>query len=196
MGGRQTRDDIEETAQDHQAADEAVDEAFDAIVDQESPSQQAEAKEGESAETLLDMEKDRVLRLQAEMENLRNRTAREIAESRRYAAIPLVRDLLPVVDNIERAIEAAQQSEEPTTLLEGFQLVHQQILNVLQQHHCQPIKALGEPFDPQFHDAILQQPNEEIPANHIATVTQVGYLLHDRVVRPAQVIISTGPAEV
>lgn len=143
----------------------------------------------------LAVEKDRSLRFQAEMENLRARTAREIADHRRYAAVPLIRDLLPVVDNIERAIEAAEKAGDAGSLLEGFKMVHQQMLTILKQHHCNPIPALGEPFDPQVHDAMLQQPSDEIPANHVALVAQVGYQVHDRVVRPAQVIISTGPAE-
>ncbi len=143
----------------------------------------------------LAAEKDRVLRLQAEMENLRSRTAREILDERRYAPLPLARDLLPVVDNMDRAIEAAEQTADAGSLLEGFKLVRQQLLAALQQHHCQPIDALGKPFDPQIHDAILQQPSEEQPANRVLQETQVGYQLHDRVVRPAQVIISTGPQE-
>ncbi len=140
-------------------------------------------------------EKDRGLRLQAEMQNLRNRTSREIADERRYAPMPLLRELLPVVDNINRAIEAAEQESDAESLLEGFKLVRQQLMVALEQHNCKPIEALGQPFDPQFHEAILQQPSEEQPKNHISLVTQVGYQLHDRVVRPSQVIISTGPAE-
>jgi molecular chaperone GrpE len=142
----------------------------------------------------LAAEKDRSLRLQAEMENLRARTSREIADQARYAALPLMRDLLPVVDNIERAIEAASQSGDSNSLLEGFKLVHQQLLTALEQHNCKKIEAFGEPFDPQFHAAILQQPSDEVPANHVLLVAQAGYKLYDRVVRPAQVIISTGPA--
>ncbi len=153
-----------------------------------------EVETDKSAE--LAAEKDRVLRLQADMENLRARTSRELAEQQRYAAMPLVRDLLPVVDNIERAIEAAEKSGDAKSLLEGFKLVHQQLLTLLEQHQCKPMKALGELFDPQFHAAILQQPNAEIPSDHVAQVAQEGFLLHDRVIRPAQVIISTGPAEV
>jgi molecular chaperone GrpE len=141
----------------------------------------------------LAAEKDRALRLQAEMENLRARTSREIAESTRYAALPFMRDLLPVVDNIERAIDAANKQGDSQSLLEGFKLVHQQLLNALAQHNCVKIDAQGEPFDPQFHAAILQQPSDEVPANHVLLVAQAGYKLHDRVVRPAQVIISTGP---
>ena len=98
--------------------------------------------------------------------------------------MPLIRDLLPVVDNIERAIEAAVKSGEATSLLEGFKLVHQQLLTALEQHHCKPMAALGEAFDPNLHAAILQQPSDDFPAQHVAHVAQVGYLLHDRVVRP------------
>jgi molecular chaperone GrpE len=142
----------------------------------------------------LAAEKDRTLRLQAEMENLRARTSREISENARYAALPLMRDLLPVVDNIERAIEAAEKQGDSESLLAGFKLVHQQLLTVLAQHSCVLIEAQGQPFDPQFHAAILQQPSNDIPAQHVLHVTQAGYKLHDRVVRPSQVIISTGPA--
>ncbi len=157
----------------------------------------AETTDDPGSELAIELatEKDRVLRLQAEMENLRSRTAREINEERRYAPMNIVRDLLPVVDNIDRAIEAADQTGESTSLLEGFKLVRQQLLTVLEQHDCKPIAAVGEPFDPQIHEAILQQPSDEQPANHVLQETQVGYQLHDRVVRASQVIVSTGPAE-
>jgi len=144
----------------------------------------------------LAAEKDRVLRLQAEMENLRSRTAREILNERRYASLPLIRDLLPAIDNMNRAIEAAApQSEEATRLLEGFELVRQMMIGILKQHQCIEIEALGVLFNPEVHEAILQQPSDETPANHIMQVTEVGYQLHDRVVRPAKVIVSSGPAE-
>jgi molecular chaperone GrpE len=136
---------------------------------------------------------DRLLRLQAEMQNLRNRTSREIADERKYAALPVLRDLLPVVDNIDRAIEAAAKAGEAGNLLEGFRLVRQQLATVLSSHHCEPIEAAGQPFDPNFHQAILYQPSHEVPAGTVAMVTQQGYKLHDRVVRPAQVIVSSGP---
>jgi len=141
----------------------------------------------------LAAERDRMLRLQAEMENLRNRTAREISEAQRYAPLTIVRDLLPVIDNIDRAIEAAEQSDEAAGLLEGFKLVRQQLTAILERHHCQRIEDVGQPFDPQVHDAILQQPSDEHPANHVMLVTESGYRLFDRVVRPSKVIISSGP---
>jgi len=136
---------------------------------------------------------DRALRLQAEMQNLRNRTSREIADERRYAALPVLRDLLPVIDNIDRAIEAAEKAGEAENLLEGFRLVRQQLLTTLTRHQCETIPAEGQPFDPNFHEAILQQPSAEVPAGNVIMQTQTGYKLHDRVVRPAQVIVSSGP---
>ena len=138
---------------------------------------------------------DRLLRLHAEMQNLRNRQSREIADERRYAALPVCRELLPVVDNIDRAIEAAEKSGEAETLLAGFRLVRQQLVTILGHNHCEPIEAEGEPFDPNFHEAILQQPSTEHESGTVTMVTQTGYRMHDRVVRPAQVIVSSGPPE-
>ena len=87
---------------------------------------------------------DRLLRLQAEMQNLRNRTSREIADERKYAALPVLRDLLPVVDNIDRAIEAAEKAGEAENLLAGFRLVKQQLHTLLAQNQCEPIAAEDE----------------------------------------------------
>jgi molecular chaperone GrpE len=136
---------------------------------------------------------DRALRLHAEMQNLRNRSSREIADERRYAALPVLRDLLPVLDNIGRAIEAAEKAGEAENLLAGFRLVRQQLETIFSSHGAEPINPRGEPFDPNYHQAILQQPSAEVPAGHVMMVTQTGYKLHDRVVRPAQVIVSSGP---
>jgi molecular chaperone GrpE len=153
------------------------------------------AKEGspDAAEELAAAD-ERLLRLQAEMQNLRNRTSREIADERKYAALPVMRDLLPVVDNIDRAIEAAEKAGEAENLLAGFRLVNQQLHSILNRNECVPIAAENAPFDPNFHQAILQQPSSDVPAGNVTMVTQPGYMLHDRVVRPAQVIVSSGPA--
>ena len=169
---------------------DAQDQPVDGIIDPAV----AETTETDPAAELA-AANDRLLRLHAEMQNLRNRQSREIADERRYAALPVVRELLPVVDNIDRAIEAAEKAGEADTLLEGFRLVRQQLATILSQHHCEPIDAAGQPFDPNFHEAILQQPSADVPAGSVMMVTQTGYKLHDRVVRPAQVIVSAGPPE-
>jgi molecular chaperone GrpE len=98
-----------------------------------------------------------------------------------------------VLDNIGRAIEAAEKAGEAENLLAGFRLVRQQIETILSRYEAQPINPAGEPFDPNFHEAILQQPSTDVEKDHVTMVTQTGYKLHDRVVRPAQVIVSSGP---
>jgi molecular chaperone GrpE len=145
--------------------------------------------------TDLEAARDRVLRSQAELENYRKRAAREIEENRRYAELPLIRDLLPVLDNVERAIAAAEKSQDVAVLLDGVKLVARQFEEVFAQHHCQRIGALHLPFDPHLHHAISQQPNGEFPPDTVVIVAQSGFQLHDRVVRPSQVIVSRLPDE-
>jgi molecular chaperone GrpE len=138
----------------------------------------------------LSAAKDRELRVHAELDNYRKRAARELDERLRYANLGLLRDLLPVIDNVDRAIEAAEKNADAGALLEGFKIVSQQLGEVLKSHHCTRIDALNAPFDPNVHHAVMQQPSEEHPANTVLMVTQNGYQLHDRVVRPSQVIVS------
>jgi molecular chaperone GrpE len=176
------------------AAQSPVEDAGERTAEQVETDELSEALASDVAGELA-AANDRLLRLQAEMQNLRNRTAREIADERRYAAMPVLRDMLPVVDNIDRAIEAAEKAGEAENLLEGFRLVRQQLVTALGQNHCETIPADGLPFDPNFHAAILQQPSPEVPAGHVMYVAQTGYKLHDRVVRPAQVIVSSGPPQ-
>jgi molecular chaperone GrpE len=166
-----------------------ADQAFDA----ETIDFSGGVSEVSAVESELAAERDRNLRLRAELENVRTRTARELTEQAKYAALPVVRDLLPAIDNIDRAFEAATKAGESGPLVEGFRLIRQQLTTILQQHNVREIPALGEPFDPQFHAAILQQPSSDVPANHITLVAQPGYQIFDRVVRPSQVIVSSGP---
>tara|TARA_Y100000588_G_C13906452_1_gene775196 strand:+ start:205 stop:816 length:612 start_codon:yes stop_codon:yes gene_type:complete len=151
--------------------------------------------EAELAKLRSEMEvaNDLVLRTQAELENFRKRSRREIVEERRYATLPLLRDVLPVVDNLRRAIESVADSNSFEGLLEGVKLVAAQLDTVLTQHDCQLIDALEAEFDPNFHEAISQIPSQECPAGKVVHVSQVGYRLHDRVIRPSQVVVSTGP---
>jgi molecular chaperone GrpE len=139
----------------------------------------------------LQQAKDRELRAHAELENYRKRAHRQIEDERRYANLPLMKELLPVLDNVHRAIDAAQKTPDVDALLQGFRLVAEQLEGALARHHCLPIAALHEPFDPHRHQAIAQQPSAEHPANTVLLVTQEGFQLHDRVVRPSQVIVST-----
>jgi molecular chaperone GrpE len=137
---------------------------------------------------------ERALRVQAELENYRKRTRREMEEERRYAVLPFAKDLLSVVDNLERALAAAQG--DGSGLLEGVQMVSAQLQNVLSQHQCTRIESVGKPFDPNVHQAIAQETSDEHPAGTVTREAQSGYKLFDRVIRPAQVFVSTGVEKV
>ena len=136
---------------------------------------------------------ERVLRVQAELENTRKRMRREMDDERRYAELPLLSELLPVIDNITRAIEAAEKNADAASLLAGFKMVGQQLEAILERHHGKKIATDGETFDPAVHQAILHQPSDQHPENTVILATQPGYTLHDRVVRPAQVIVAKKP---
>jgi molecular chaperone GrpE len=146
----------------------------------------------ESLSVRLEEAEQRALRLQAELENFRKRVRRDTQEERRYAALPLMRDLLPVVDNLQRAVDAADAHGSDSGLHQGVQLVVSQLLTVLQNHHCLQIDAAGTQFDPSVHEAISQQASDDQPAGTVLEVAQTGYRLHDRVIRPSQVVVSTG----
>lgn len=137
-----------------------------------------------------------VLRSRAEMENYRKRMQRDADQQLKFANVPIVRDLLDVIDNLNRATEAARGDETNTkALIDGVQMVSQQFTDVLAKHGCKPINAVGNDFDPNIHQAIAQIPSEEFSASKVTQEVAVGFMLHDRVIRPAQVIVSTGSAK-
>jgi len=135
---------------------------------------------------------DRVLRVQAELENFRKRSRREYDDAQRYREIDVLRDLLPVLDNVLRAIEAAEKTTDVESLRSGFRMTAQQIEKLLGSHGCQTIETDGTSFDPAIHDAILQQEVAGVAGGTIVGTASRGYKLHDRVVRPAQVIVAKG----
>ncbi len=175
-------------------ADEVLaDEVTADVVGDAEPIEEVDPLEAAQAE--MQQAVDRELRCRAELENYRKRAAREMVEQRRYANLPLMRDLLPVMDNLRRAIEAAEKTHDTASLLEGVKMVGQQFGSVLEKHHCTQIAALDEPFDPHLHEAVSQQPSGDHPANTVLVETQTGFQLHDRVVRPSQVVVSALPPE-
>lgn len=194
-GHKSTEQDPTRPSPDSDAQEQAaVDAAFETAAAAAEGSPESMPIGAASADEDLEQAKQRILRLQAEMDNVRKRTAREISEQRRYACLSLMRDLLPVLDNVQRAIEAADKTADATGLRDGFELVFQQLKTVLEQHHCTEIEALHRPFDPHQHEAIMQQPSTEYPPGTVLDVVQVGYQLHDRVVRPSQVIVAAAAA--
>lgn len=134
-----------------------------------------------------------VLKAQAEMENFRKRMRREMHEEARYAALPLLNELLPAIDNLQRAVEAAEKTGPAGGLVDGVKMVITQLEAALAKTGCVKIEAMGQEFDPHVHMAVMQEASAEVPAGHVSRVLQSGYKMHDRVVRPAQVFVSTGP---
>ena len=139
----------------------------------------------------LEEAKHRTLRALADLENFRTRVNRQTAEERKYANLDFMRELLPVWDNIGRALEAVAASHNLESLVEGVQMVHAQFLEVLKKYHCEKIEAKFQPFDPNVHASVAQIPSAEHPANTVVEEVQVGFRLFDRVVRPSQVVLSS-----
>jgi molecular chaperone GrpE len=137
---------------------------------------------------------DRALRSQAEFENYRKRAQRDAADERKYAALPVIRDMLSVADNLELAIQAAEKDPGAAKVLEGVRMVLTQFNAVLEQHQAKRIEGTGLPFDPNRHEAVMQEPSNDLPAGMVTRIVRSGYQLHDRVIRPAQVFVSKGPA--
>ena len=141
---------------------------------------------------LADAEK-RVLLAHADLENFRRRNRREMQDQVRYASLALMTEILESVDNLQRAIESYETEPNGDGLVEGVKLVSQQIAACLENHGCKKIDAVGQPFDPNLHQAIQMQPSSEYAANLVAADLRPGFQLHDRVIRPSQVFVSTGP---
>jgi molecular chaperone GrpE len=139
--------------------------------------------------------RDLLLRTRAEMENTRKRMNREREEERRYASLPIARDLLPVIDNLQRALEAAEKDRNPDALMQGVSMIARQLEDALSRHGVKAIEALGQPFDPNLHEALQQVPSDEHPPMTIIQEYERGFQLHDRVVRPSKVVVSSAPAE-
>jgi molecular chaperone GrpE len=142
---------------------------------------------------------DRLLRALAEAENVRRQADRTITEARQYAVTELARELLTVVDNLQRTVEAAQKhsraSAESSALLEGVQAALRAFLQTLERFGVRPIDARGKSFDPNFHEAVMQVDDSSSPPGTVTQVLQQGYTIHNRLLRPARVAVSKEPAK-
>jgi molecular chaperone GrpE len=142
--------------------------------------------------------KDKALRAAAEMENLRRRTARELQDARSYSVANFARDMLSVSDNLNRALEAipaevrASDDAGFKSLIEGVEMTERAMLSALERHGVKRLAPEGEKFDPNFHQAMFEVPNPEVPANTVVQVVQPGYSIGERVLRPAMVGVSKG----
>lgn len=171
---------------------------------QEAAAQEVKIEEQKSVETQLaeaeqanlDLQ-DQILRLAAEFENSKKRMERERAAMLKYSGEQTFRELLPVVDNLERAIDQATLASgdpEPSlsALLEGVQLTLKSLLTTLEKFEVTPIETVGQPFDPNTQEAMVMEPSQEVPANHVVNEFEKGYFYKDRLLRAARVIVSSG----
>lgn len=131
----------------------------------------------------------------ADLDNYRRRVQKESEQERRYAVLPLARDILPALDNLHRALEAARNGGDVDQLARGVQMVAKQFDDILAKHSVVPIAAAGKAFDPNLHQAIQQVPAPGKPPMTVITECERGYTLYDRVVRPSTVIVSAPAAE-
>ena len=185
----------------------ALQEAAEAVLEQgapggpEQPSEEVVLGEPIELEGLEELEhlraeiveaNDRLLRIRADFENFRRRAAREHQDALQFGPQNLVKDLLPVVDNLERAIDHARLSEggDLQSLLQGVELVAREFLAALAKNHVSEIDAFGKPFNPALHEAMAQVSDEAVEPNTVIDVLEKGYQIRDRLVRPARVVVA------
>jgi molecular chaperone GrpE len=166
----------------------AVEEMPDAAVPETEQEMKLQEKEKEAKDNY-----DRYLRLSAELENFKKRAEKEKSETYKFANENLVKDLLPVLDNLERALEHGREAKTHQALLEGVEMTHKGFWGVLEKYGLTVIDALGEEFDPNQHEAVMVQEDAHRPPNMVINQIQKGYRLNNRLIRPAMVIVSKKP---
>ena len=184
-----------EGSKDTQAEQSAAQDAADTAADAEEAAQDIE-EASESLEQLqaqLDEAKDAALRAAAEAQNARRRADQDVEKARKFALERMASDLLPIVDNLERALEAASEAAEAVAISEGVDLTLRSFNDVLTKHGIEALNPNGEPFDPQLHQAMTMVPNPDMEPNTVMDVMQKGYTLNGRLLRPAMVVVSKAP---
>ena len=135
---------------------------------------------------------DKYLRLAAEFDNYKRLSQRDQRDQIRFGNEQLLKELLPVVDNLERAIKASREGGSSDVLIQGVDLTLKQLTGALKRFHVTPIQTIGQPFDPATHQSVTSVASEKVPEQHVVDEFQRGYLLHDRILRAAMVSVSTG----
>ena len=174
---------IEKAAEDASEGGEIVDDETDL------------EKELEEARKEASENRDKMLRMAADCENLRKRMQREKETSLKYAEENILRELLPSIDNLERAVEQGKDSNDAAVLLEGVEMTMKGLLASLEKVGLKPIESLGEPFDPNYHEAMVMEVSKDVPEQHIKQVFEKGYLFKERLIRAAKVVVSKGDVE-
>jgi molecular chaperone GrpE len=150
----------------------------------------AETSKITELEAKLEEAENRYLRLQADFDNFRRRSRLDLEASAKYRAQSLVTDLLPAIDNFERAMQMETDNEQAKSLLKGMDMVYQSLLGALKKEGVEPIEAVGQEFDPHRHQAVMQDNDENYGSNIVVAELQKGYMLKDRVIRPSMVKVN------
>ena len=174
---------VENIAPDHEVTENAAEDPVGA----EGEASQDSEEDAQVAEL-----KDQLLRAMAEMENVKRRAARDVEHAHKFAVEKLLNDLFPVVDSLEKAVETASATEGAEAIAEGVGLSLKLFVDTLAKSGVEQIDPLGEPFDPQLHEAMTMVPNPDAEPNSVMDVMQKGYILNDRLVRAAKVIVVKG----
>lgn len=182
----ETKDQQQEVASSH--TESPAEERTETEANAEQPTEQT--NELEQLRALAEENNQRLLRAQADFDNFRKRTLKEKEELAKYASMKLIDQLLPVVDNFERALQAGQDNPEMSSFSKGVDMIFRQFLQVLEQEGLQAMNAVGQPFNPEFHQAIMQVESDDHEEGIVVEEVQKGYMLKDKVLRPAMVKVS------
>lgn len=184
------------------------DENFQEPVEDVQDGNEADGQEESAQETEVEVEvdeltlsqqecqetKDQLLRLAAEFENYKKRMARDRLNALKYAEENFIKELLPAVDNLERAIEQGRKAGNESELLQGVELTLKGLVATLEKFQVTPLESIGQPFDPNFHEALAMDHSDEIAENHVLVEFEKGYSYKDKLLRPAKVVVSKGAA--
>ncbi len=178
-----------------QEAAEDVQEVLEsALLDDSEQEEEVEVDELALAQQEAQESKDQMLRLAAEFDNYKKRMERDRSKAFKYAEENFLKELLPSVDNLERAIEQGRKADNNDELLQGVELTFKGLVATLEKFEVTPLQSLGQPFDPNIHEALAMDHSDEVAENHILVEFEKGYQYKDKLLRPAKVVVSKGPA--
>lgn len=200
MSEEKKKQDLKEDSEVAIETEEAVETPEDGdVVDEQAPEETLEQQLANAQAEVADL-RDKMLRMAADTENFKKRMERERQTMLAYAGENIFREILPVVDNLERAISAGvnnnlDHEQQLAALLEGVQLTSKSLISTLEKFEVKAIQSVGEPFDPKHQEALTMEPSDDVPANHVSSEFEKGYYFKDRLLRAAKVVVSSGKAE-
>lgn len=182
-------------SRDEDLVDDEISKSTESAENQETEGPVEEASKVPSVEEELEKAQSLYLRARADLENYRKRASREKMEFAKFANAQLIESFLPVLDNLKLGLESAKNHPEAAAVTQGFEMVGQQLWQVLSEEGLKEVSPEGEDFDPNFHDCVTHETSEDVEEGKVLKVVRVGYMLNDKLLRPASVTVSSGPAK-